>query len=188
MSVRFTIAAAATLLTTLLFAQNDTVSTDDVKVPQEAVVVLSPTQGHQVAGTLLLKQTKEGVRVTGKVSGIKPGKHGFHIHQYGDLRDPQGKSAGGHFNPEDTKHGGPDAAKHHAGDLGNITANAEGTATVDKLAKGLKLHLIIGRSVVVHNHADDLKSQPSGDAGPRIALGVIGLADIKQFNVTSASK
>lgn len=147
--------------------------------PQEAVAVLSPTDG-KVKGTILLTQKDGYVHVTGEVSGLTPGEHGFHIHEFGDLRDPKGESAGGHFNPDGHKHGGPDDAERHAGDFGNITADANGVAKVDKQAKGLQVHFVLGRSIVVHAGRDDLKSQPSGDAGPRVAVGVIGVAQKKK--------
>lgn len=150
-----------------------------VSVPERGVAVLRPTRGNKVRGAVILTQMKDGVRFRGRVRGLKPGLHGFHIHQYGDLRSPDGKAAGGHFAPKGHKHGGPDDAEHHAGDLGNIEANSQGVAQIDKFAKGLKLHFVVGRSIVVHAGKDDLKSQPSGDAGPRVALGVIGFAGPK---------
>ena len=173
----------ATLTMVLCAALAAAQSGDDAskpEVPQEAVAVLASTQGQQVRGVLLFQQKEDGVRVTGEVTGLTPGKHGFHIHEFGDLRDPEGKSAGDHFNPDGHKHGGPEDGERHAGDLGNITADARGVARVDKLAKDLKLHFVIGRSIVVHGGEDDLESQPSGDAGPRVALGVIGFAEVKQ--------
>ena len=88
-----------------------------------------------------------------------------------------GTSAGGHYNPDGHDHGGLDSKDRHAGDLGNIDANAQGVAKVNIQATGLDIHHVLGRSVVVHADADDFKSQPSGNAGPRVALGVIGLAD-----------
>lgn len=148
----------------------------EMSIPKAAVAVLSPTKGNKVRGTVRLSQTEDGVRFQGMVRNLEPGEHGFHIHEFGDLRGTDGKAAGGHFNPEGHKHGGPDAKEHHAGDLGNITANEEGVAKVDTVAKGLKLHFVLGRSIVVHGGKDDLQSQPSGDAGPRVALGVIGYA------------
>jgi Cu-Zn family superoxide dismutase len=148
--------------------------------PQEAVAVLISTKGNQVSGVLKLTQREGFVHVTGEVRGLTPGEHGFHIHEFGDLTAPDGTSAGGHFNPDGHEHGGPDDAERHAGDLGNITANAQGVAAVDIKAKGLMVHFVLGRSMVVHGGKDDLKSQPSGDAGPRVALGVIGIAQPKQ--------
>ncbi|MEZ6133181.1 MAG: superoxide dismutase family protein [Planctomycetaceae bacterium] len=151
-----------------------------VDVPKEAVAVLLATKGNDTSGTLMLTQQDDYVHVKGSVHGLTPGEHGFHIHEFGDLRDPSGKSAGGHFNPHGTKHGGPEDKERHPGDLGNITADANGMAKVDKKAKGLKLHFVLGRSFVVHAGKDDLKSQPSGDAGARVAVGVIGFAEVKE--------
>lgn len=185
-SLKLTTAAFSTVIAAFTLAQPKESSHDHADVPQEAVVRLLPTQGNQVHGILLLRQQDEGVQIVGRVVGLEPGEHGFHIHEFGDLRDPQGKSAGGHFNPDGHQHGGPDADEHHAGDLGNITADSSGTAEVDKMADGLKLHFVIGRSVVVHGNADDLESQPSGDAGPRVSLGVIGFAEVKAPQTSGA--
>jgi len=148
-------------------------------MPTEAVAVLAPTEGNKVKGLIMLSKKDGYVHVWGEVHGLTPGEHGFHIHEFGDLRKPDGTSAGGHFNPEGHDHGGPGDEKHHAGDLGNITAGDDGVAKVDIKAKGLHLHFAVGRSIVVHAGKDDLKSQPSGDAGPRVAVGVIGIAQSK---------
>jgi superoxide dismutase, Cu-Zn family len=147
--------------------------------PTEGVAVVMPTKGQKAHGVIVIKQEGDLVRITGSVSGLTPGKHGFHIHEYGDLRGGDGMAAGAHFSPKGHEHGGPDDAEHHAGDLGNITANADGVATVNVSSKDLELHFIVGRAVVVHEKADDLKSQPAGDAGARIAVGVIGFANKK---------
>jgi Cu-Zn family superoxide dismutase len=145
----------------------------------EAVAVLVPrTGGDGVNGAILFKQEKGYVQVTGEVSGLKPGKHGFHIHMFGDLRKGDGMSAGGHYNPEGHKHGGPDSKEHHEGDLGNLEANSQGVAKVNVKAEGVNLHHVVGRSIVVHATADDLKTDPSGNSGARIAVGVIGLAEM----------
>ncbi|MGD9648436.1 MAG: superoxide dismutase family protein [Pirellulales bacterium] len=150
-----------------------------VALVTDAVAVLAPSKASdgKAAGTIVFKAEKGYVLVTGEVTGLTPGKHGFHIHMFGDLRAADGTSAGGHYNPDGHEHGGPDSESHHAGDLGNIEANSEGVAKVQVKSKDLKIQDILGRSVVVHGDADDLKSQPSGNAGPRVALGVIGLAD-----------
>lgn len=142
----------------------------------QAVCVLTPTTGNKVRGRIQFSEGKDGsTRIRGRVNNLTPGLHGFHIHEYGDLTDRTGKSAGGHFNPDGHDHAGPDSAKRHVGDLGNIEANEDGIAQVDVSVKGLKVHFVLGRSIVVHAGQDDLKSQPSGDAGPRVAVGVIGI-------------
>lgn len=151
----------------------------EVEPPHEAVAVLMPTEGNDVRGVIILKQVDGTVHLTGKVQGLSPGKHGFHIHQFGDLRAADGSSAGGHYDPRGHKHGSPDDRDHHAGDLGNIEANEEGVAVVDKKSEDFELHHVIGRAIVVHDEADDLTSQPSGDAGPRVALGVIGFTKVE---------
>ncbi len=146
---------------------------------KEAVAVLVPMKASGVAGTIVLTQGKGSVQLTGEVTGLKPGKHGFHIHMFGDLRAADGMSAGGHYNPHGHPHGGPEAKEHHEGDLGNLDANDQGVAKVDVKAEHVELADILGRSLVVHGDADDLKSQPAGNAGPRIAIGVIGRGEVK---------
>lgn len=169
-------------------AKRKSTTAREVDVPKQAVAVLLATQGNKTSGVITLEQRAEGVHLSGTVHGLEPGKHGFHIHEYGDLRSPDGKSAGGHFNPAGVKHGSPDDREHHVGDLGNITAQSSGTAKVDIVAKGMKLHFVIGRSIVVHSGEDDLKSQPSGDAGSRVAVGVIGFAGPMKEKSTRRNK
>jgi superoxide dismutase, Cu-Zn family len=149
---------------------------EEMELPQVGVAGLIPTEGNKVGGVIVLRQTQEGVRITGTVTGLEPGLHGFHIHEYGDVREPDGSAAGDHFNPAETSHGGPQDEEHHAGDLGNIEADSNGVAKVDITAPWLKLHFVIGRSIVVHAGKDDFTSQPSGDAGSRVGMGVIGIA------------
>ena len=152
-----------------------------------AVAVLVPTTGNNVTGTIMFEQGPNGVHITGKVMGLSPGKHGFHIHEFGDVTAGNGSSAGGHYNPEDGghMHAGLDDPMRHAGDLGNITADASGTAPVDVTDPGISIagmkNPIIGRGIVVHANEDDLKSQSPpaaspGNAGARVAVGVIGIA------------
>ncbi|MHA3772151.1 superoxide dismutase family protein [Verrucomicrobiota bacterium sgz303538] len=147
--------------------------------PTQAVAVLVPTQGNQVKGTITFSKVEDGVRVQGEISGLTPGKHGFHVHEFGDITSADGKSAGGHFNPASSQHGAPDAEKRHAGDFGNVEADQSGTAKVnfvDKLISFDGATSVLGRGLVVHAKADDLKTQPTGDAGDRVAVGVIGVA------------
>jgi Cu-Zn family superoxide dismutase len=145
----------------------------------DAVAVLIPATGSQASGAVTFAKTPQGLRVIAQISNLAPGPHGFHIHEFGDCRAPDATSAGGHFNPGFTSHGAPDADTRHAGDLGNITADASGAAVMDVIIIGLHLdgpESIIGRSVIVHADPDDLKTQPTGAAGARLACGVIGIA------------
>jgi Cu-Zn family superoxide dismutase len=144
-----------------------------------AVAVLHATKGNNVTGTVYFSRTPKGIEIKADVMGLNPGKHGFHIHEFGDCTAPDGTSAGGHFNPENQPHAGPDQAKRHVGDLGNIEADNSGNAHYDRTDTQLMFDgrdSIIGRGVIVHAGVDDLVSQPSGNAGPRIACGVIGVA------------
>jgi Cu-Zn family superoxide dismutase len=139
------------------------------------VELQSPTG---VVGTLVLRETAEGVAIDGSIDGLTPGAHGFHVHELGDCTPPKFDSAGPHFNPTSAPHAGPNAAAHHAGDLGNIEADESGKSEVHSIAADLSLEVgvassVIGRAVVVHAKADDLQSQPSGDSGDRIACGVV---------------
>ncbi|WP_205461723.1 superoxide dismutase family protein [Mangrovibacterium lignilyticum] len=146
---------------------------------EKAICVLQPTQGNSVSGTITFTKTDAGVVVKGEVSGLTPGKHGFHIHQFGDVTAPDGTSAGGHFNPEGHEHGAPDAAMSHVGDLGNLEANADGVATYEVTYPNMTfsgIESILGRGIIVHADEDDLVSQPTGAAGKRVAIGVIGVA------------
>jgi Cu-Zn family superoxide dismutase len=145
----------------------------------KAVAVLHPTEGAKVHGLVTFTQEGSNVKVVAHVEGLTPGKHGFHIHEWGDCSSKDGASAGGHFNPTGAPHAAPDAAQHHAGDLGNIDANAEGVAHLEFNDSMMKLSgpgAVIGRGVIVHANADDLKTQPTGNAGGRLACGVIGVA------------
>ena len=156
-------------------------------LPIKAICVLMPTKGQEVQGTVELTQVGNAVQVIGEIRGLTPGQHGFHIHQFGDLRFADGNSAGGHYNPNNNPHAGPHDPKHHAGDLGNITADQDGKAMINMKMEGLKVHFVIGRSVVVHAKEDDLKSQPSGDERVRVAIGVIGIAsDVASGSTTTA--
>lgn len=180
-------AAPAIATLALLAAPATTASAADASPPPAAetaaapgaVAVLIPTAGHQVRGVVRFAPVADGVRVTGLISGLAPGKHGFHVHEFGDATAKDGSSAGGHFNPAQKAHGAPDDEARHAGDLGNITADSDGNARINFVDPHLRLdgpHSIIGRSIVVHADPDDLSSQPSGNAGARVAVGVIGIA------------
>lgn len=141
-----------------------------------AVCVLEPIADSGVKGTLNFVQVGKKVTLTGEITGLTPGEHGFHVHEKGDLSDKKtGNSAGGHFNPAGHKHGKPDDAERHAGDLGNITADDKGVAKIDIHDEVISLNgdnSIVGKSIVVHESVDKF-TQPTGDAGGRVAFGLI---------------
>jgi len=144
--------------------------------PKRASAVLSPTEGSSVEGRVVFIREEEGVRIVAEVTGLTPGKHGFHIHEYGDCSAPDASSAGGHFNPHGKPHAGPDDPERHAGDMGNLEADESGYAAYEAVNSLIELsgpNSIIGKSVIVHEKEDDLKSQPTGDAGSRQACGKI---------------
>ncbi len=143
-----------------------------------ASAVVKPTQGNAVTGTVNFTQNGEHVWMTAEIKGLTPGLHGFHIHEKGDCSAPDATSAGGHFNPSGHAHGASHGKGGHAGDMGNLNADANGNATLklemDGVAIGSGAGNIVGRAVIVHAKPDDLTSQPVGNAGARVACGVIG--------------
>lgn len=147
----------------------------------DAVCVLHPTKDQKAHGWVRFTQEGAKVKVVANIEGLEPNsEHGFHIHEYGDCSAPDAASAGSHYNPEGHQHGAPGASNRHAGDLGNIKADEHGVAhvevTVDNISIAGTMAPVIGRAMIVHAKADDLKTQPTGDAGGRIACGVIGIA------------
>jgi len=145
----------------------------------KAVAVVHPTEGNEVTGSVTFTKEDEGVRVQANFEGLSQGRHGFHIHQYGDCTASDGTSAGGHYNPTGNKHGSPTQDNRHMGDMGNIAVSEDGSATLDYVDPKIKLNGpngIIGRGIIVHGGEDDFESQPSGAAGPRVGCGVVGIA------------
>jgi len=142
-----------------------------------AICILKPMSKSNVKGTIWFVQTGHKVMIKGEVTGLKEGKHGFHIHEFGDLTDAKGMSTGGHFNPTNKKHGKPSDEERHVGDLGNIVADKDGKAKINMIDTVISLHgkhSIVGRAVVIHEDEDDF-GQPVGHAGNRLAAGVVGL-------------
>jgi len=142
-----------------------------------AVANLEPTKGNEARGKVTFTQDGDIVRVNANVSGLKPGgQHGFHVHEKGDCSSGDGMSTGGHFNPGGAPHGPQDAA-HHSGDMPALVADSYGNASVSFTLKGVSLgtgsHDLVGKGLIVHRDPDDYKTQPTGNAGPRIACAVI---------------
>ncbi len=176
LTLEMALIACLACLPTLRAADPTAHSHGEAMPATEAVCVIMPTEGHKASGVVQLMETTNGVHLMGEIKGLKPGEHGFHIHQFGDLRSADGSSAGGHYNPHGEKHGGPDSPMHHEGDLGNIKASGDGVAKINATVEGVHLHFVIGRALVVHADADDLKTDPSGNSGKRVGVGVIGVA------------
>ncbi|HEX4944857.1 MAG TPA: superoxide dismutase family protein [Usitatibacteraceae bacterium] len=143
-----------------------------------AVANLAATKGNSASGTVTFEKRGDVVRVSGTISGLKPdAEHGFHVHEKGDCSSGDGMGAGGHFNPLARNHGHHGGSERHAGDMPNLRADAYGTATFSFDTAGITIGSgatdIVGRGLIVHRDPDDYKSQPAGNAGPRIACAVI---------------
>jgi superoxide dismutase, Cu-Zn family len=144
-----------------------------------AQAILAPASGSLVSGTLVLVPMGDGVHITGELGGFRPGSsHGFHIHETGDCSAADASSAGDHFNPTGAPHGRAGAGAHHLGDMDNLLADAQGRVRVNAHVRGVSLGTgrsndIARRALVVHAAPDDYRSQPAGNAGARVACGVI---------------
>jgi Cu-Zn family superoxide dismutase len=142
-----------------------------------AVADLAATKGNTAKGRVTFAQRGDRVMVVAEVSGLAPGSHGFHVHEKGDCSSEDGMSAGGHFNPQGKPHGDPATKERHVGDMPMLVADASGNARlsteIDLASIGSGTTDIVGKSVIVHKDADDFKTQPTGNAGARVACGVI---------------
>ncbi len=151
---------------------------DEGVVGMMALAVVVDGEG-QTIGEVRFTQTEEGVAVEGRIEGQEPGPKGFHVHETGLCEPPDFMSAGGHFNPEDHPHGGPDDDPdyRHAGDFGNLDFDDDGVAEfsfVDPVVTlGSGVNNIVGQALIVHFEEDDLTSQPVGEAGGRAGCGLI---------------
>lgn len=145
-----------------------------------ALCVLKPLGGASgIEGAVTFVQADGYVLIDAEVTGLTLGKHGFHIHEYGDCTEMGGACAGVHFNPVGMPHAGPNDRRRHAGDLENLVADKEGVAKFQIKDKVIRLRgerSILGRGIVINADPDDLTTQPSGNAGKRIVCGIIGAA------------
>lgn len=157
----------------------DVLGLSTTSTTQRAHVNLASASGSLVSGRLVVTPMAGGVHLRGEIGGLTPGSaHAIHIHEKGDCSAVDASSAGGHFNPTSQPHGKVGTAHHHAGDMDNIVADAKGVATVDAHASGPVLgggaaNDAIGKAVIVHAAQDDYTSQPAGNAGARVACGII---------------
>ena len=149
-----------------------------------AMVNLSPTANQTAKGTVHFTEMADGeVEVSVDLTGVAAGQHGFHVHDKGDCGD-NGNASGGHFNPTSTPHGAPTAAQHHAGDFGNVNADANGVVKTTFRTRAITVSpgptSVVGHAIILHGGVDDLTTQPSGNAGPRIACGVVEVVMAEQ--------
>lgn len=153
----------------------------DNDTPQAAIAVLDGTQGNADAHAVIhFSPDNDGLAYTTEASGLKPGKHGYHIHLYGDCSAADGTSAGTHFNLKGSSQNPPKDIDHITGDLGNLDVDADGTAHDSGVIKNAKLtgnKAIVGHGVIIHAKANDPSQPPIGAAGSRQACGVIGIAE-----------
>lgn len=155
-----------------------------------AMATLTSPDG-QSRGEVRFVRDAGGVRVEAHISGIEgSGPHGFHVHENGTCDPPSFESAGGHFNPAGAEHACPPTTPRHAGDLGNVEIGEDGSGHLELTTDLLTLegaNSLIGKAVLVHGHVDDCTSQPSGDAGPRLACGVIALSQPTAVDTVSVT-
>jgi superoxide dismutase, Cu-Zn family len=167
-------------------AGNQTAETDRSRVGEQqqtaetAKAEMKTPEGKTIGTLTVTADPGGGARIEGKLTGLPPGTRAFHIHETGSCEPPKFESAGGHFNPAGKKHGELNPDGKHAGDLGNIQVDQDGSVEIMRVAEAVtmgegqnSLFKPGGTAVVVHAGADDLKTDPSGAAGGRIACGVV---------------
>lgn len=148
----------------------------------QAKAVIGASNDSGISGEAVFTQNDDQITVLIEIYDVSPGLHAVHIHEFGDCSAPDGKSAGGHWNPTDSAHGKWGSEEFHLGDIGNITVGEDGMGSISlttnlwEIGTGSDVD-VVGKSIIVHAGADDFVSQPSGDAGARIGCGVIELVE-----------
>lgn len=142
-----------------------------------ATATIESRSESNVTGTAKFTSAPGGLRVHVEIEEATPGPHGVHIHEKGDCSDKKASSAGGHYDPTASEHhGGAKTAIRHAGDLGNLEVGKDGKGTLDVVVPALTVESVVGRSIVIHEKYDDMKTDPSGGSGTRIGCGKIEAA------------
>ena len=151
---------------------------------KQATASIGSASGSEVTGTAIFVHSGDSITLTVEIQNAAAGVHAVHIHESGDCSSPDGKSAGGHWNPTNVPHGSWGEGEFHLGDLGNMTVGEDGTGKIELTADQWEMGTgsirdIVGKGIIVHAGADDFTSQPSGAAGARIGCGAIVLAEPK---------
>ena len=179
LAITATLAACASAPSQTATADAPAAAAPSASTAKQAIANLASASGSLVSGRLTLLPMGDGVHITGEVGGLTPGDgRGFHIHEKGDCSAADASTAGGHFNPGAQAHGRSGHGAHHAGDTDNIVADARGVARINAHVRGVTLgggaaNDIANRAVIVHAAPDDYHTQPTGNAGARVACGVI---------------
>lgn len=167
--------AIALILAVIIGCKTGSSSSETKKL----VIVFQPKSNSSVSGTATFIEKNGKVTFTAKLAGLQPGVHAIHIHEKSDCSSADGSSAGGHWNPTFKKHGKWGVGEYHKGDIGNFTADANGNGTISlitdewNMGSGDPTKDILGKGLIVHQGADDFVSQPSGNAGARVACSAI---------------
>jgi Cu-Zn family superoxide dismutase len=146
---------------------------------KRAIAKIEAKSGSTVSGTVTFTEKDGIVTMKAALAGLSEGNHAIHIHAIGDCSAPDGKSAGGHWNPTNENHGKWMEAPFHIGDIGNLVVGADGTGTIERETNlwsigGKEANKnVVGHAIIIHEGPDDFSSQPSGAAGPRIGCGEI---------------
>lgn len=157
----------------------DNVSTEQIEKPRAAMATIESRSDSNVSGTVYFSESKGIVSMKANISGLTEGNHAIHIHAVGDCSAPDGKSAGGHWNPTNEDHGKWQIPPFHKGDIGNIVADAEGKGEISRetnlwcIGCSDESKNVVGKAIIIHTGPDDFSSQPSGAAGTRIGCGEI---------------